>query len=181
MNIIFVLTCSGGATGFHSPAQRPFRRLLRYTRASGHSCARSRPSRCRPSSAVTLRSSRRYYQFFALRRCPQLFCFGTFFIPYKNDTVSSRVPGLKAEDLRRPSRSPLAKRVQLTSSRVINEMVLDGGGHFNPAGIDGVHTLTYYSRPIQHIAVPRVIQYNTYYTDIQTNTTYRLTNVGIVT
>ena len=32
--------------------------------------------------------------------------------------------------------------VQLTSSRVINEMVLDGGVHFSPAGIDGVHTLT---------------------------------------
>ena len=31
--------------------------------------------------------------------------------------------------------------------------------------IDGVHTCLYYSRPIQHIAVPRVIQYNTY-TDI---------------
>ena len=45
MNIIFVCTCSGGATGFNSPAQRPFRRLLRYTRASDHSCARSRPSR----------------------------------------------------------------------------------------------------------------------------------------
>ena len=32
--------------------------------------------------------------------------------------------------------------VQLTSSRVINEMVLDGGGHFSPARIDGVHTMT---------------------------------------
>ena len=31
--------------------------------------------------------------------------------------------------------------------------------------IDGVHTCLYYSRPIQHIAVPRVIHYNTY-TDI---------------
>ena len=30
----------------------------------------------------------------------------------------------------------------MTSSRVINEMVLDGGGHFSPAVIDGVHTLT---------------------------------------
>ena len=58
MNIIFVLTCSGGATGFNFPAQRPFRLLLRYTRASSHPCARSRPSRCRPSSAVTLRLMR---------------------------------------------------------------------------------------------------------------------------
>ena len=61
-------------------------------------------------------------------RCLQIF------IPYKNDTVSSRVPGLKAEDLRRPSRSPFsAKRVQFTLSRVIVEMVVDGGGHFSPA------------------------------------------------
>ena len=42
------------------------------------------------------------------------------------------------------------------------EMVVDGSGHFSPAGIDGVHTCLYYYRPIQHIAVPRVIQYNTY-------------------
>ena len=41
-----------------------------------------------------------------------------------------------------------------------------GDGHFSPAGKDdGVHTCLYYYRPIQHIAVPRVIQYNTY-TDI---------------
>ena len=52
------------------------------------------------------------------------------------------------------------------SNRVINEMVVDGGGHSSPAGIDGVHTCLYYYRPIQHIAVLRVIQYNTY-TDIQ--------------
>ena len=25
---------------------------------------------------------------------------------------------------------------------MINEMVVDGSGHFSPAGIDGVHTLT---------------------------------------
>ena len=25
---------------------------------------------------------------------------------------------------------------------MINEMVVDGGGHFSPAGIDDVHTLT---------------------------------------
>ena len=31
---------------------------------------------------------------------------------------------------------------QMTLSRVVNEMVLDGGGHFSPAGINGVHTLT---------------------------------------
>ena len=55
--------------------------------------------------------------------------------------------------------------VQVTLRRGIDEMVVDGGGHFSPAVIDGVHTCLYYSRPIQHIAVPRVIQYNTY-TDI---------------
>ena len=32
--------------------------------------------------------------------------------------------------------------VQVASNQVINEMVLDGGGHFSPAGIDGVHTLS---------------------------------------
>ena len=37
-------------------------------------------------------------------------------------------------------------------------MVVDGGGHFSPAGIDGVHTCLYYYRPLQHMTVPRVIQ-----------------------
>ena len=37
-------------------------------------------------------------------------------------------------------------------------MVVDGGGHFRPAGIDGVHTCLYYSRPLSHMTVPRVIQ-----------------------
>ena len=32
--------------------------------------------------------------------------------------------------------------VQMTLSRVIDEMVLDGGGHFSPEVIDGVYTLT---------------------------------------
>ena len=94
MNIIFVLTCSGGATGFNSPAQRPFRRLLRYTRASGHSCARSRPSSCRPSSAVTLRSPQRYYRFF---------CFALIPSDIKNDTLSGS-QAWKTEGLRRSSR-----------------------------------------------------------------------------
>ena len=40
-------------------------------------------------------------------------------------------------------------------------MVVDGGGHFNSAGIDGVHTCLYYYRSIQHMTVLRVIQYNT--------------------
>ena len=40
-------------------------------------------------------------------------------------------------------------------------MVFDGGGHFNPAGIDGVHTCLYYCRPIQHMTVPRVIHTHT--------------------
>ena len=40
-------------------------------------------------------------------------------------------------------------------------MVFDGGGHFNPAGIDGVHTCLYYYRPIQHMTVPRVIHTHT--------------------
>ena len=42
------------------------------------------------------------------------------------------------------------------------EMVVDVGGHFSPAGIDGVHTCLYYYRPLQHMTVPSVIQYNTY-------------------
>ena len=42
-----------------------------------------------------------------------------------------------------------------------------GDGHFSPAGIGGVHTYLCYYRPIQHIAVPGVIQYTTYiYTPI---------------
>ena len=44
-------------------------------------------------------------------------------------------------------------------------MVADRGGHFNPAGIDGVHTCLYYYRPVQHMTLPRVIQYNTYKTE----------------
>ena len=70
----------------------------------------------------------------------------------------------------------------MTLSRVFNEMVLDGGGHFSPAVIDGVHTCLYYSRPIQHIAVPRVIQCNTY-TDILRPLidSYRPRHVGRVT
>ena len=47
------------------------------------------------------------------------------------------------------------------SNQVIGEMIVDGGGHFRPAVIDGVHTCLYYYRSIQHIAVPWVIQYNT--------------------
>ena len=39
--------------------------------------------------------------------------------------------------------SDLVRRVQLGLNRMINEMVVDGGGHFSPAGIDGVHTLTF--------------------------------------
>ena len=41
---------------------------------------------------------------------------------------------------------------------MIGEMVVDGGGHFNPAGIDGVYTCLYCYRPTQHMAVPRVTQ-----------------------
>ena len=37
------------------------------------------------------------------------------------------------------------------------EMVVDGGGHFSPAGIDGSYACLYYSLPIQHISVPRVL------------------------
>ena len=55
------------------------------------------------------------------------------FIQYKNDTVSSRVPDLKAEDLCRPSRIPFfAKRVQMTLSRVIDKMVVDEGRALQP-------------------------------------------------
>ena len=35
-----------------------------------------------------------------------------------------------------------AKRVELVPNQVIGEMVLDGGGHFIPAGIFGVHALS---------------------------------------
>ena len=42
------------------------------------------------------------------------------------------------------------------------EMVVDGGGLFSPAGIDDVLTCLYYYRPLQHMTVLRVIQYNTY-------------------
>ena len=52
-------------------------------------------------------------------------------------------------------------------------MVFDGGGHFNPAGIDGVHACLYYYRPIQHMTVLRVIQTHTY-------TLRELPNVGTV-
>ena len=66
-------------------------------------------------------------------------------------------------------------------------MVLDGGGHFSPAGIDGVHTLTLLFS--SHTALDRAEgnphTHNNQHR--QTNTTYRLidletlTNVGIVT
>ena len=45
------------------------------------------------------------------------------------------VPGLKTEDLP-------AKRVEMVPNQVIGEMVSDGGGHFIPAGIFGLHTLS---------------------------------------
>ena len=32
--------------------------------------------------------------------------------------------------------------VEVVSNQVMGEMVLDGGGHFIPAGIDGFHTLS---------------------------------------
>ena len=81
-----------------------------------------------------------------------------FFIQYKNDTVSSRVPGLKAEDLHRPSRSPFsAKRVQLTLSRGIVRWSRMGAGTSALQVIDGSHTCLYYSLPIQHISVPWVL------------------------
>ena len=43
---------------------------------------------------------------------------------------------MKTEDLP-------AKRVQMAPNQVIGEMVLDGGGHFIPAGIFGWHTLSF--------------------------------------
>ena len=50
------------------------------------------------------------------------------------------VPGLKAEDVRRPSRSPLRSACSDDLKPGDCEMVVDGGGHFSPAVIDGVHT-----------------------------------------
>ena len=41
-------------------------------------------------------------------------------------------------------RSPVdlsAKRVEMVPNQVMGEMVLDEGGHFISAGIDGLHTL----------------------------------------
>ena len=54
---------------------------------------------------------------------------------------------LYADDACIVSRSPqgLAKMmevVKLAPSRLMGKMVLDGGGHFNPAGIFGLHTLS---------------------------------------
>ena len=57
-----------------------------------------------------------------------------YFPSYKKNTVTQG-PGLKTEDLP-------AKRVEMAPNQVMGEMVLDGGGHFIPAGIDGVHTLS---------------------------------------
>ena len=52
--------------------------------------------------------------------------------------MSDRVPGLKTD------RSPVdlpAKRVEMVPNQVMGEMVLDGGGQFIPACIDGLQTL----------------------------------------
>ena len=65
------------------------------------------------------------------------------------------------------------------SNQVIGEMVVNGGGHFNPAGIDGVYTCLYYYRPLQHMTVLRVIQYNT--TTILRELIITTLNVGTVT
>ena len=35
-----------------------------------------------------------------------------------------------------------AKRVEMVPNQVMSKMVLDGGGYFIPAGIDGFHTLS---------------------------------------
>ena len=43
----------------------------------------------------------------------------------------------------------------MVPNQVIGEVVLDGGGHFIPAGIFGVHTVSYYYRPRQYMTVPR--------------------------
>ena len=52
--------------------------------------------------------------------------------------------------------------VQLTLSRVIVRWSWMGTGTSALHFIDGSHTCLYYYRPIQHIAVPWVIQFNTY-------------------
>ena len=71
--------------------------------------------------------------------------------------------GPRLEDRRPPQvfKDPLAKRVEVGLKPGDREMVVDRGGHFSPAGIDGVHICLYYYRPLQHITVLRVTQEDT--------------------
>ena len=57
--------------------------------------------------------------------------------------LSHRVPGLKTEDLPVGLLEILSlSALSMVPNRVIGEMVLDGAGHFIPAGIFGLHTLS---------------------------------------
>ena len=63
-------------------------------------------------------------------------------ILYKT-TLSHRVPGLMTEDLPVGLLGIHSLGVfSMVPNQVIGEVVMDGGGHFIPAGIFGVHTLS---------------------------------------
>ena len=51
--------------------------------------------------------------------------------------------------------------VQMTLSRVIVEMVVDGGGHFSPAVTDGIHTCLSLFSSYTALDLPRVIHTHT--------------------
>ena len=87
----------------------------------GRSCARSRHSSS-PSSGD------------ASPLGGTLKLFALLILSSIKNTVSQG-PGLKAEDLP-------AKRVEMVPNQVMCEMVSDEGGHFIPAGIFGLHTLS---------------------------------------
>ena len=80
-------------------------------------------------------------KFFAPRRCSQFFC-SSYFILYKT-TLSHRVPGLMTEDLPVGLLGIHSLNVfSMVPNQVIGEMVLNGGGRFSPADIDGLQTLS---------------------------------------
>ena len=108
--------------------------------SSGRFCARYRQSSSPSSRDASLLDGT--FTFFAPRRCSQFFC-SSYSILYKRTTLFHRVPGLMTEDLPVGLLGILSLSVfSMVPNRVIGEMVLDGGGHFIPAGIFGVHTLS---------------------------------------
>ena len=70
-------------------------------------------------------------------------CFVCVYIPIKAILHQPRtLPRARCVILSWIKYFPCAKRVELVPNQVIGEMVLDRGGHFIPAGIFGVHTLS---------------------------------------